>query len=73
MCGIVGSLNLAEAPPPKEALLRNMLAQIRHRGPDEFGIFLDDILSPIGSPMLEPVVESSSAAVLTMNPTGVQW
>ena len=38
-----------------------------------FGIIRDDILSPIGSPMLEPVVDSSSAAVSTINPTGVQW
>jgi hypothetical protein len=39
----------------------------------KFGIIRDDILSPIGSLMLEPVVGCSSAAVPTINPTGVQW
>ncbi len=42
MCGIAGYLNLTEQTPPSEALLRQMLAMIRHRGPDQFGIFLDD-------------------------------
>lgn len=41
MCGITGILNLTEAEPPSESCLRQMLALIRHRGPDEFGIFLD--------------------------------
>ena len=41
MCGIAGYLNLQEGPPPGEPLLRSMLGQIRHRGPDEFGIYHD--------------------------------
>ncbi len=41
MCGITGILNLASAPPPDEGILRRMLAMLRHRGPDEFGIYLD--------------------------------
>jgi asparagine synthase (glutamine-hydrolysing) len=41
MCGIAGVLNLADAPAPEEGILRRMLATIRHRGPDEFGIYLD--------------------------------
>ena len=41
MCGIAGTLNLREAPPPDETTLRRMLAAVRHRGPDEFGIYLD--------------------------------
>ncbi len=41
MCGITGILNLATDEPPREATLRQMLAMIRHRGPDEFGIYLD--------------------------------
>ena len=40
MCGIAGYLNLREEEPPSEALLRQMLAMIRHRGPDQFGIYL---------------------------------
>lgn len=42
MCGIAGYLNLKDGPPPDEALLRSMLGQIRHRGPDEFGLYLGD-------------------------------
>lgn len=42
MCGIAGYLNLRPSEPPSEELLRRMLAMIRHRGPDQFGIYLDD-------------------------------
>ena len=42
MCGIAGYLNLRNDEPPSEVLLRQMLAMIRHRGPDQFGIYLAD-------------------------------
>ena len=42
MCGIVGTLNLTPGEPPAEDTLRRMLAMIRHRGPDEFGIYRDE-------------------------------
>ncbi len=42
MCGIVGILNLAEGAPIQEPILRQMLAMIRHRGPDQFGIYLEE-------------------------------
>ena len=41
MCGIVGILNLNKQHPIEEANLRQMLGMIRHRGPDEFGIYID--------------------------------
>ena len=41
MCGIVGIYNLKTAAPIEEGTLRGMLAMIRHRGPDEFGLYLD--------------------------------
>jgi asparagine synthase (glutamine-hydrolysing) len=41
MCGIAGVLNLKEGEPVAEQQMRRMLAAIRHRGPDEFGIYLD--------------------------------
>jgi asparagine synthase (glutamine-hydrolysing) len=40
MCGIAGILNLGNEGPPEEHLMRGMLGAIRHRGPDEFGIYL---------------------------------
>jgi asparagine synthase (glutamine-hydrolysing) len=41
MCGIVGVLNLNDLPPVDPRVLRGMLAMIRHRGPDGFGIYRD--------------------------------
>ncbi len=41
MCGIVGMINLTHFEPIREATLGQMLAMIRHRGPDQFGIYLD--------------------------------
>lgn len=42
MCGIAGFLNPEHRDPPRESLVRRMLGMIRHRGPDQFGIYLDD-------------------------------
>lgn len=42
MCGIAGICDLGGASPASEPTLRSMLGSIRYRGPDEFGIFLDD-------------------------------
>ncbi len=42
MCGIVGIVNIDSDQPIYEETLRQMLAMIRHRGPDQFGIYLDD-------------------------------
>lgn len=42
MCGIVGVVNLQEPQPVPEQVLRSMLGMIRHRGPDEFGIYRDE-------------------------------
>ena len=42
MCGIVGTLNLTQDIPIQGSNLRRMLATIRHRGPDGFGIYVDD-------------------------------
>jgi len=41
MCGIIGVLNQTDQPPVEEAILRQMLEMIRHRGPDGFGIYRD--------------------------------
>ncbi|HPV30828.1 MAG TPA: asparagine synthase (glutamine-hydrolyzing) [Deltaproteobacteria bacterium] len=41
MCGIAGII--AHSPPTeKKPLLRRMLGLIRHRGPDAFGVYVDD-------------------------------
>jgi len=41
MCGIVGALDWGERHAPDPGLLRQMLGIIRHRGPDEFGLYVD--------------------------------
>jgi asparagine synthase (glutamine-hydrolysing) len=41
MCGIAGMFDRSAQQPASEADLRQMLALLRHRGPDEFGILLD--------------------------------
>jgi asparagine synthase (glutamine-hydrolysing) len=41
MCGIVGILEQDDREPIRQNELRRMLAAIRHRGPDEFGLYLD--------------------------------
>lgn len=43
MCGIVGVANLRAAlPSPGRPLVARMVAALRHRGPDEFGLYLDE-------------------------------
>lgn len=39
MCGIAGILNLGEGEPPELERGSRMLATLRHRGPDEFGLY----------------------------------
>jgi asparagine synthase (glutamine-hydrolysing) len=41
MCGITGALNLVHKPAIDLKTLSRMLGAIRHRGPDEFGIYRD--------------------------------
>jgi asparagine synthase (glutamine-hydrolysing) len=40
MCGIAGYLRLDEAPAARERVLR-MIATLRHRGPDDVGVFTE--------------------------------
>ncbi len=42
MCGIAGIIDFSGCEPD-EGLLRRMLGLIRHRGPDAFGIYMDDV------------------------------
>jgi len=42
MCGIAGIVNLrADLAPPEGATVARMVAALRHRGPDAFGLYLD--------------------------------
>jgi len=39
MCGIVGTINFQDGTPVDQIVLRQMLGAIRHRGPDQFGLY----------------------------------
>lgn len=41
MCGIAGIVSLGDGPPPARENLTAMASALRHRGPDEFGIYRD--------------------------------
>ena len=71
MCGIAGILNLAEAPPPEEGLVRRMLGMLRHRGPDEFGLYLDERVG-LGSARLS-IVDLSTGQQPIANEDGSLW
>jgi asparagine synthase (glutamine-hydrolysing) len=71
MCGIAGVLNLAERPPVDKAVLCRMLGTIRHRGPDEFGIYRD-VQAGLGSARLS-IIDLSSGQQPIGNEDGTLW
>jgi len=71
MCGIAGVLNLSPGAPPAESQLRQMLAMIRHRGPDEFGIYLDERVG-LGNARLS-IIDLSGGQQPISNEDGTLW
>ncbi len=71
MCGIVGTLNLTTTYPIQEATLRQMLAMIRHRGPDQFGLYLDDRIG-LGNARLS-IIDLSSGQQPIANEDETLW
>ncbi|MFO1156152.1 MAG: hypothetical protein U1E43_04985 [Rhodospirillales bacterium] len=72
MCGIVGTLNLTPAAEPvREAALRQMLAMIRHRGPDQFGIYLGREVG-LGNARLS-IIDLSTGQQPIANEDGTLW
>lgn len=71
MCGIAGILNVGPAEPVTERDLREMLATIRHRGPDEFGIYLDPRIG-LGSARLS-IIDLSCGQQPICNEDGSLW
>ncbi len=71
MCAIAGILNLAEAPPPAEAVLRRMLGMVRHRGPDQFGMYLADQVA-LGNARLS-IIDLAGGQQPITNEDGTQW
>lgn len=71
MCGIVGCLDWSGAQRPDVGLLRRMLTSIRHRGPDEFGVYVDDKLG-MGSARLS-IIDLTTGQQPICNEDGALW
>ena len=71
MCGIVGTLNLVDRPPVDRSLLRQMLGMIRHRGPDEFGIYRDEMVG-LGNARLS-IIDLTTGQQPIGNEDGTVW
>ncbi len=71
MCGIAGILNIDAADAPTEGSLRSMLGAIRHRGPDEFGMYLSEQVG-LGSARLS-IIDLGGGQQPISNETGTLW
>jgi asparagine synthase (glutamine-hydrolysing) len=70
LCGIAGIFNLNDKPVSPD-ILRNMLARIRHRGPDECGIYLNKNLG-IGNVRLS-IIDLSTGQQPLSNQDNTIW
>jgi asparagine synthase (glutamine-hydrolysing) len=71
MCGIAGMFDRSGRSLAAEEDMRQMLAMLRHRGPDEFGILLDGETS-LGSARLS-IIDLSGGTQPIANEDGSLW
>ncbi|RLC64931.1 MAG: asparagine synthase (glutamine-hydrolyzing) [Chloroflexota bacterium] len=71
MCGIVGIYNLTQHHPIDQSLLERMLGLIRHRGPDEFGIYRDSRIG-LGNARLS-IIDLSTGSQPIANEDETVW
>jgi asparagine synthase (glutamine-hydrolysing) len=71
MCGIVGVLNLHNPAPVSVKIMRQMLDTIRHRGPDEFGIYRDEWVN-LGNARLS-IIDLGGGQQPIDNENGTLW
>lgn len=71
MCGIAGILSFGEPDHASESVMRRMLAMLRHRGPDEFGVFLGAKVA-LGSARLS-IIDLSTGQQPISNEDGTLW
>src|SRR5688572_21244689 len=71
MFGIAGVLKLGGPDAPRENTIRRMLGAIRHRGPDEFGLYLGDEVG-LGSARLS-IVDLAGGQQPISNEDGTLW
>ncbi len=71
MCGIAGYFQLHEPKAPDQELIGRMVNILRHRGPDEFGVYLSD-RAVLGHARLSIIDLSTGQQPLT-NEDGTVW
>ena len=71
MCGIAGYFELAGSRPPDEILITRMVNMIRHRGPDEFGVYMDE-RCVLGQARLS-IIDLSTGSQPLCNEDGTIW
>ena len=72
MCGIAGSVALRnEMPPPALADLIAMVGELRHRGPDEFGLYRDQ-RAGLGHARLS-IIDVATGQQPLSNESGSTW
>ena len=71
MCGIAGIFDFGSGEPIAERDMRRMLGTLRHRGPDQFGIYLDRQVA-LGSARLS-IIDLSSGQQPISNEDGTLW
>lgn len=71
MCGIAGKINLKPSEPIDPDLIYRMLGAIRHRGPDDQGIFVNDQVG-LGSVRLS-IIDLAGGHQPICNEDGTIW
>lgn len=71
MCGIAGYFQLHEPKAPDQALIGRMVNILRHRGPDEFGVYLSN-RAVLGHARLS-IIDLSSGQQPLSNEDGTVW
>jgi asparagine synthase (glutamine-hydrolysing) len=71
MCAIAGIVNLRAQAPPTAAALKRMLGAVRHRGPDQFGIYADSECA-LGNARLS-IIDLTSGQQPIANEDGNLW
>jgi asparagine synthase (glutamine-hydrolysing) len=71
MCGIAAILSHAGGEAPQEREIRQMLGMLRHRGPDQFGIYVDQ-QAALGSARLS-IIDLDTGQQPISNENGRLW
>ncbi len=71
MCGIAGFYQFDVNPDSQEHTLRKMLTRIRHRGPDQSGVYLSEGIG-LGSVRLS-IIDLSTGTMPLSNSDGSMW